>query len=75
MRNYLHTRFPQFVSIFDIRHRNIPNRFPQKDTFEDQLEYFRQQPRNNEGIQEEDLIEQEQEQELNLQEEDNEKIK
>ncbi len=71
-RNYLYTRFPQFVSIFDIRHRDIKNRFPQNDTFEDQLEYFRQQPRNNEGIQEEDLIEHEQEQELNLQQEDNE---
>nr|CAH0100133.1 unnamed protein product [Daphnia galeata] len=77
-RNYLHTRFPQFISIFDIRHRNIPNRFPQDDTFEDQLEYFHQQPRNNGGIQEEDFNlqqEHEQEQELNLQEEDNEEQK
>jgi hypothetical protein len=60
-RNYFHTRFPPFISIFDIRHRDIQNRFPQNDTLEDQLEYFRLQPRNNEGIQEEDLIEHEQE--------------
>jgi hypothetical protein len=52
-----------FISIFDIRHRDIQNRFPQDDTLEDQLQYFRLQPRNNEGIQEEDF---------NLQQEDNE---
>ena len=62
-RNYFDTRFPPFISIFDIRHRNFTNRFPQDDTLEDQLQYFRLQPRNNEGIQEEDF---------NLQQEDNE---
>ena len=62
-RNYFDTRFPPFISIFDIRHRNFTNRFPQDDTLEDQLQYFRLQPQNNEGIQEEDF---------NLQQEDNE---
>ena len=68
-RRYLKSRFPQFVSIFDIRHRNIPNWFPQNDLFD----YYREEPRDNRDMQQEDLLEDEQEPELNLQEEDNEK--
>ena len=62
-RNYFDTRFPPFISIFDIRHRNFTNRFPQEDTLEDQLQYFRLQQQNNEDIQKEDF---------DLQQEDNE---
>ena len=66
-RRYLQIRFPKFLSVSNIRHKNIPNQFPQNDLFD----YYREESRNNRDIQEEDLLVEEQEPELNLQEEDN----